>query len=90
MPYVRRHYIPSNISPSYVRRPSAGPSDISLWGHRLTGKTVGIYYFQRAEAAVGDSLFPTNYLRRLKTVGDMVLPLKITYFRRFEPYVRRF
>jgi hypothetical protein len=36
------------------------------------------------------ALFPTNYLRRLKVVGDKALPSEISYFRRFNPYVRRF
>jgi hypothetical protein len=36
------------------------------------------------------TLFPTNYLRRVKAVGDKALPSEISYFRRFNPYVRRF
>jgi hypothetical protein len=36
------------------------------------------------------TLFPTNYLRWLKAVGDKALPSEISYFRRFNPYVRRF
>ena len=47
-----------------------------------------IAYVRRLPSDI--ALFPTNYLRRLKTIGDRVLPSEITYFRRFEPYVRRF
>jgi hypothetical protein len=47
-----------------------------------------IAYVRRQPSDI--TLFLTNYLRRLKTVGDRVLPSDITYFRRFEPYVRRF
>jgi hypothetical protein len=34
-------------------------------------------------------LFPTPYLRRLKVVGDRLMPSDISYLRRFKAYVRR-
>jgi hypothetical protein len=42
------------------------PSDISLWAPP-TGKTVGIYYFRRVVATVGDSLCPTAAVGRNAT-----------------------
>jgi hypothetical protein len=47
-----------------------------------------IAYVRRLPSDI--ALFPTNYLRRLKAVGDKALLSEITYFRRFNPYVRRF
>ena len=47
-----------------------------------------IAYVRRQPSDI--ALFPTNYRRRLKAVGDKALPSEITYFRRFNPYVRRF
>jgi hypothetical protein len=34
-------------------------------------------------------LFPTPYLRRLKVVGDRLMPSDISYLRRFKAYVQR-
>jgi hypothetical protein len=47
-----------------------------------------IAYVRRQPSDI--ALFPTNYRRRLKAVGDKSLPSEITYFRRFSSYVRRF
>jgi hypothetical protein len=47
-----------------------------------------IAYVRRLPSDI--ALFPTNYRRRLKAVGDKALPSEITYFRRFNSYVRRF
>ena len=47
-----------------------------------------IAYVRRLPSDI--ALFPTNYLRRLKAVGDKSLPSEISYFRRFNSYVRRF
>ena len=47
-----------------------------------------VTYVRRLPSDIG--LFPTSYLRRLKAVGDKSLPSEISYFRRFNSYVRRF
>jgi hypothetical protein len=53
---------------------SIGPSDIA--------------YVRRQPSDI--MLFPTHYPRRLKTVGDNLMPSEIAYLRRFSSYVRRF
>jgi hypothetical protein len=51
-----------------------GPSDIA--------------YVRRLPSDI--MLFPTSYPRRLKTVGDKLMPSEIAYLRRSKSYVRRF
>jgi hypothetical protein len=46
-----------------------------------------IAYVRRRPSDI--TLFPTHYLRRLKTVGDRLMPSDITYLWRCKSYVRR-
>jgi hypothetical protein len=46
-----------------------------------------IAYVRRRPSDI--TLFPTPYPRRLKTVGDRLMPSDITYLRRSKAYVRR-
>jgi hypothetical protein len=49
------------------------PSDITLWDPQLVGKTVDHPYVRRAEAAVGDRLFPTAAVGH-KAISDALSP----------------
>jgi hypothetical protein len=49
------------------------PSDITLWDPQLVGKTVDLYCFRRAEAVVGDRLFPTAAVGH-KAISDALSP----------------
>jgi hypothetical protein len=71
---------------------SVGPTDRSL--KRLASITSNgwcapseIAYVRRRPSDV--MLFPTPYLRRLKVVGDRLMPSDISYLRRFKAYVQR-
>jgi hypothetical protein len=56
----------------------ARPSDISLWAHRPTGKTVGIYYFRRVVAAVGDSLLCSTAAVGHNLISDALSPTALS------------
>jgi hypothetical protein len=75
------------------------PSDITAVGPRRRVKRLphltsdgpigpsDIAYVRRRPSGI--MIFPTPYPRRLKTVGDRLMPSDINYLRRSESYVRR-